>query len=68
MTHYQIKNLIERATWTFFQAGASTFLVLAPGILAAPNLSDAKALGVSALVAAAGAGLSALKTLIVVYK
>lgn len=55
-------DLVERAAWTFAQAFLAAFIVLAPGILAAPNLANAKALGVSALTAALAAGISAVKT------
>jgi hypothetical protein len=55
------KDVWARAVWTFVQAFAAAFLVLAPGILAAPNLTDAKALSVSAALAGIAAGISALK-------
>lgn len=52
------KNLMERAAWTFLEA----FLVALPSTIT----MDVPAAGwVSALLAAACAGLSALKTLLV---
>lgn len=54
-------DLVERAAWTFLQAFLGAFIVLAPGILSAPNLANAKALAVSAIAAALAAGISALK-------
>lgn len=55
---------IRRILWTAFQAFVGAILVLAPGILNAPNLEAAKTLGVAALVAGVAAALSALKNLI----
>jgi hypothetical protein len=55
---------LKRALWTAVQAGVLAFLVLAPGILMAPNLAEAKALGIAALIAAGAAAFSALKNLI----
>lgn len=64
MTRKQLKDLISRAAWTAFQAFAGSVIVLLPGILSAPNLNNAKALAVSAIVAGISAGISALKTYI----
>jgi predicted transporter len=55
---------IRRIGWTAFQAFVAAVLVLAPGILQAPNLETAKTLGVAALVAGLAAALSALKNLL----
>jgi predicted transporter len=55
---------IRRILWTAFQAFVAAVLVLAPGILQAPNLETAKTLGVAALVAGLAAALSALKNLL----
>lgn len=55
---------IRRILWTAFQAFVGAVLVLAPGILQAPNLETAKALGIAALVAGVAAALSALKNLL----
>ena len=55
---------IRRILWTGFQAFVGAILVLAPGILHAPNLETAKSLGVAALVAGVAAALSAIKNLL----
>lgn len=68
MNHLQIKNLIERTAWTAIQAFLATFLTLAPGLLSAPNLATARALGVSAIIASIGATASAVKTLILTWR
>lgn len=58
------QDLIERAAWTALEGFLATFAVLAPGILMAPNLATAKALGVSAVAAGVAAAISAVKTYI----
>jgi len=58
------KDDIKRVAWTAFQAFIGAVLVLAPGILQAPNMETAKALGIAALVAGVAAALSALKNLV----
>lgn len=68
MTKLQLEELTKRALWTCFQAFVASFALLLPGILAAPNLKAAQALGTSALIASLGAGLSALKGLILTYR
>jgi len=55
---------IKRVIWTAVQAFLGAVLVLAPGVLQAPNWETAKTLGVAALVAGVAAALSALKNLI----
>ena len=55
---------IKRVLWTLVQAFLGTLLVLAPGILQAPNLEAAKSLGVAALVAGVAAVLSVIKNLL----
>jgi len=55
---------LKRVLWTAVQAGVLAFLVLAPGILMAPNLDEAKALAIAALIAAGAAAFSAVKNLI----
>jgi hypothetical protein len=55
---------IKRVVWTAVQAFLGAVLVLAPGLLQAPNWETAKTLGVAALVAGVAAALSALKNLI----
>lgn len=64
LSRISTQDLIERAVWTFIQAFLGAFVVLAPGILSAPNLANAKALAVSAIAAALAAGISAVKTYI----
>jgi hypothetical protein len=54
---------IKRVVWTAVQAFLAAVLVLAPGILQAPNLETAKSLGIAAVVAGVAAALSALKNL-----
>lgn len=68
MTKIQLEELLKRAAWTAIQSFLGAFLTLAPGILNAPNLATARALGVSTAVAAIGAALSALKGLILTYR
>lgn len=55
------QDTIKRVAWTALQAFAGAVLVLAPGIWTAPNLKDAKAVAVSALVGGVAAALSAIK-------
>jgi predicted transporter len=55
---------IKRVLWTAIQAFLGALLVLAPGVLQAPNWETAKTLGVAALVAGVAAALSALKNLL----
>jgi predicted transporter len=55
---------VRRILWTAIQAFLGAVLVLAPGVLNAPNLEVAKTLGVAALVAGLAAALSALKNLL----
>ena len=55
---------IKRVIWTAVQAFLGAVLVLAPGVLQAPDMETAKALGVAALVAGVAAALSALKNLV----
>ena len=55
---------IKRVIWTAVQAFVAAVIVLAPGILQAPNLEAAKSLGVAALVAGVAASASALKNLV----
>lgn len=68
MNKVQWEDLIKRAAWTFGQAFLASLLTFAPGLLTAPNLSEAKALAVSALVASVSAALSAVKTFILTYR
>jgi hypothetical protein len=52
---------LKRVLWTAVQAFLAAVLVLAPGVLQAPNWETAKTLGVAAIVAGIAAALSALK-------
>jgi len=54
-------DLVKRAVWTFVQAFLAAFLTLAVGLLNAPNLSEARALLISIVLASLAAGFSALK-------
>lgn len=56
-----MKKLLEAAGRGFLLAFGAAALTYAAGILEAPNLSDAVALGVAALGASFSAGLTALK-------
>ena len=55
---------LKRVAWTAIQAFLAAVLVLAPGVLAAPNLEAAKALAIAAIVAGVAAAISALKNLL----
>lgn len=55
----------KRVAWTFVQAFLGALLVLAPGVFLAPNLKEARAVGIAALIAAVAAGWSAVKNVIV---
>jgi hypothetical protein len=55
---------LKRVLWTAVQAFLAAVLVLAPGVLAAPNLEAAKTLAIAALVAGVAAAISALKNLL----
>jgi hypothetical protein len=59
-----MKDTIKRVAWTFVQAFVGAFLILAPGFFKAPNLGEARALIVAALVASLAAGVSAVKNLL----
>lgn len=55
---------VRRILWTAAQAFIGAVLVLAPGVLHAPNMETAKSLGVAALVAGFAAAISAIKNLL----
>ena len=55
---------IKRVIWTAVEAFLGAVIILAPGILQAPNIEGAKTLAIAALVAGAAAALSALKNLL----
>jgi hypothetical protein len=54
-------NLLEKAGASFVRAFVAALIILAPGVLSAPNLNQAKLLGVAALIASLTAGLKALQ-------
>jgi hypothetical protein len=55
---------IKRVIWTGIQAFLAALIVLAPGLLQAPDLETAKSLGVAALTGAIAAAISAVKNLV----
>lgn len=59
-----MRTLLSAAGRSFLRAFVATVLVLAPGVLNAPNLDQAKLLGVAALVASLSAGLKALQVFV----
>ena len=59
MTH-----LLEKAGGSFLRAFGAALLVLAPGMLSAPDLNGAKLLGTAALFAALAAGLKAVQVFV----
>jgi len=52
---------LRRTIWTAAQAFLGAFVVLAPGIWAAPNFDTAKAASIAAITAGVAAAFSALK-------
>jgi hypothetical protein len=56
--------LLSEAGRSFLRAFVGSVIVLAPGILSAPNLDGAKTLAVAALFAAVAAGLKAVQVFI----
>ena len=56
------KTVLSNAGRSFLRAFGASVLVLATGVLSAPNLDQAYALGVAALVASVVAGLGALQS------
>lgn len=54
-------QLLERAGASFLRAFGAALVLLLPGVLAAPNLDKAYALGVAAFVASLAAGFRALQ-------
>lgn len=59
-----MNDTVKRVLWTFAQAFGAAFIILAPGIWKAPNMQDAKAAAVSAVLASLAAGFSAAKNLV----
>lgn len=59
-----MRGLLSAAGRSFLRAFVASVLVLAPGVLAAPNLDQSKALGVAALIASISAALKAIQVFI----
>lgn len=57
-------HLLSEAGRSFLRAFAGSLVALAPGILAAPDLNQAKLLAVAALVSSIAAGLKALQVFV----
>lgn len=55
---------LKRTIWTAVQAFLAAFVILAPGIWTAPNLSEAKAAGIAAITAGVAAAVAAIKNAI----
>lgn len=58
-----MNDTAKRVAWTFAQGFLSAFLILAVGIWKAPNMKEAKAAAVAALVGGLAAGFSAVKNM-----
>lgn len=56
--------LFERAGASFLRAFGVSFLLLATGILNAPNVDEARALSIAALLASIAAGLRAIQVFV----
>jgi hypothetical protein len=59
-----MSDTVKRVLWTAAQAFLAAFLVLAAGIAQAPNLQEAKAALIAAVVAGVAAAVSAVKNLL----
>jgi hypothetical protein len=59
-----MQSLLSEAGRSFLRAFAASIIVLAPGILAAPNLNRAVAIGIAAVMASIAAGLKAIQVFI----
>lgn len=57
-------RLVSEAGRSFLRAFAGSLIVLAPGILAAPDLNGSVALGIAALIASVAAGLKAIQVFV----
>lgn len=71
MSKDQLKDLAERATWTFLQGFFGSFMVTIPLVVDAAHtgsFSALKAALISALGGAAMAGFSAVKTYFIAVK
>lgn len=59
-----MKNVLAQAGREFLRAFGAALVILAPGVLAAPNLDQMFLLGVGALAAAVAAGLKAIQAFV----
>jgi hypothetical protein len=59
-----VKHLLGEAGRSFLRAFVASIVILAPGVLAAPNLNQSFALGVAALMASVAAGVKVLQVFI----
>ena len=59
-----MKNVLAQAGREFLRAFGAALIILAPGVLAAPNLDQMFLLGVGALAAALAAGLKAVQAFV----
>lgn len=59
-----MKALLAAAGRTFLKAFGASVVVLAPGVLSAPDLNQAYALGVAALFASVAAGVRAIQVFV----
>lgn len=59
-----MKNVLAQAGREFLRAFGAALVILAPGVLAAPNLDQMFLLGVGALAAAIAAGLKAIQAFV----
>lgn len=57
-------HLLSEAGRAFLKAFGASVIILFPGVLAAPNLTGAYALGVAALIASLVAGLGAIQVFV----
>lgn len=59
-----MKKLLQEAGREFLKAFGASLVILLPGVLAATNLDQAYALGVSALIASVAAGVKAVQVFV----
>jgi hypothetical protein len=59
-----VTTLLGEAGRTFLKVFVASLLIFTPGVLSAPNLNEAFALGVSALCASIAAGIKAIQVLV----
>ena len=61
---HTVQDALSNAGRSFLRAFAASVIVYAPGILAATNLNESRALGIAALAASFTAGLRVLQDLV----